>query len=105
MFCKYCGYEMNDNDKFCAHCGKFVDNNNNQIQTNDTGSFGWAVLGFFIPIIGLILFLVWNTERPKTAKKAGIGALVGVIAEFVFTFIYIIIIFALAYEFNWIIKA
>ena len=24
----------------------------------DSGSFGWAVLGFFFPIVGLILFLV-----------------------------------------------
>ena len=77
MYCKYCGYKTNDNDKFCANCGKFINVNNNQIQTNDTGSFGWAVLGFFIPIIGLILFLVWRNTKPKSAKMAGIGAIVG----------------------------
>lgn len=45
----------------------------------DTGSFGWAVLGFFIPLAGLILFLVWRTEKPLSAKKAGVGALTGVL--------------------------
>lgn len=44
---------------------------------NDSGSFGWAVLGFFIPLAGLILFLVWRQTKPNCAKKAGIGAIVG----------------------------
>lgn len=43
----------------------------------DKGSFGWAVLGFFFPIVGLILFLVWKDSKPKSAKVAGIGAIVG----------------------------
>ena len=33
-----------------------------------------------IPIAGLILFLVWKDTKPRTAKAAGIGALVCVIA-------------------------
>ena len=45
----------------------------------DKGSFGWAVLGFFIPLVGLILFLAWKNTKPKSAKKAGIGALVSTI--------------------------
>lgn len=47
-------------------------------QSNDSGSFGWAVLGFFIPLVGLILWLVWKDSKPKSAKMSGIGALVGV---------------------------
>ena len=42
-------------------------------------SFGWAVLGFFIPLAGLILFLVWGQTRPEDAKAAGKGALISVI--------------------------
>lgn len=48
-----------------------------QPAVNDSGSIGWAVLGFFIPIVGLILFLVWNKTKPQCAKMAGIGALIG----------------------------
>lgn len=43
----------------------------------DSGSIGWVILGFFIPIVGLILFLVWKNTKPQCAKMAGIGAIVG----------------------------
>lgn len=52
-------------------------------QPADTGSFGWAVLGFFFPIVGLILFLVWKSEKPVSAKQAGMGALASVISTVV----------------------
>lgn len=52
-------------------------------QEQDTGSMGWGVLGFFLPLVGLILFLVWQDTRPKDAKMAGKGALIGVIVSIV----------------------
>lgn len=60
------------------------------VNTNpaDTGSFGWAVLGFFIPLVGLILYLVWQDSRPKDASKAGKGALTGFIINIVLGIIY-----------------
>ena len=45
----------------------------------DRGGFMWGLLGCCIPVVGLVLFLVWRDEKPKTAKAAGIGALVSVI--------------------------
>lgn len=45
----------------------------------DRGGFWWGLLGCCIPVVGLVLFLVWRDEKPKTAKAAGIGALVSVI--------------------------
>lgn len=53
----------------------------------DSGSFGWAVLGFFFPIVGLILYLVWKDTKPKSAKQAGMGALVSVIINVVLVII------------------
>lgn len=41
----------------------------------DNGGFGWGLLGCCVPVAGLILFLVWKDTKPKTAKAAGIGAL------------------------------
>ena len=38
-----------------------------------------ASWGFCIPIVGLILFLVWKDQKPRTAKVAGVGALISVI--------------------------
>lgn len=47
---------------------------------NDASSFGYAALGFFIPIVGLVLYLIWKDQMPLRAKSAGKGALVSVIA-------------------------
>lgn len=73
-----------------------------QPTAQDNGSFGWAVLGFFIPIAGLILYLVWRTEKPLSARRAGIGALVSVIVGAVLTVLLIIVEVAiLAYMPTW----
>lgn len=49
----------------------------------DAGSFGWAVLGFFIPLVGLILWMIWKNDRPGDAGMAGKGALVSMIINVV----------------------
>ena len=51
-------------------------NYSNKPQVTDKGGFLWGLLGCCIPIVGLVLFLVWKDQKPKTAKAAGIGALV-----------------------------
>lgn len=52
--------------------------------TADSGSFGWAVLGFFVPLVGLILYFVWKTERPSNAVRCRNGAIVGIAANIIF---------------------
>lgn len=79
-YCKNCGAQISDQAAVCTACGS--------TQTTapavvDKGGFGWGALGCCIPIVGLILFLVWKDTKPKTAKAAGIGALVSVIAGIV----------------------
>lgn len=75
-FCKNCGNQIDDNIVICPSCGA---NQNIAPQTTDNGGFLWGLLGCCIPIVGLVLFLVWKDSKPKTAKAAGIGALVSVI--------------------------
>ncbi len=77
-YCKKCGKEIEDEAVVCPHCGIQQETAANP-SVVDSGSFGWAVLGCCIPLVGLILFLVWNGQKPKSAKMAGIGALVSVI--------------------------
>ena len=123
-YCSNCGKELADSSAFCSECGapqQGAPSEPQQYQESvyrqappqqnqqpyqapqqapqqapvvDSGSFGWALLGFFFPVVGLILFLVWKDQKPLTAKKAGLGALVGVIASVVFMVIYFIIVFA-----------
>ena len=75
-FCKYCGAQIDDNAVVCTSCGA---SQSTAPAVVDNGGFGWGVLGCCIPIVGLILFLVWKDTKPKTAKAAGIGALVSTI--------------------------
>ena len=55
-----------------------------QSNPDDKGGCLWGGLCFLFPIVGLILYLVWRKERRATARSCGIGALVGVIVQFVF---------------------
>lgn len=64
-----------------------MDNN-----VQDNGGFLWGLLGFCIPVVGLILFLIWKDQKPKTAKAAGIGALVSVIV-YVVAYVLMFIVF------------
>lgn len=63
----------------------------NNVQPQHTGNKAWAVLGAFLPLVGLILFLVWKNDRPADAKYAGIGALIGVIVNVVISIISFVI--------------
>lgn len=90
MYCRFCGKNIAEDSKYCPYCGAPVyqeDFYPRPRQENGSG-FGWGVPGFFIPIVGLILFLVWKNEMPVRAKSAGIGALIGVIVEIVFVFFF-----------------
>lgn len=66
-----------------------MDENTNVV---DKGGFLWGLLGCCIPIVGLILFLVWKDSKPKTAKAAGIGALVSVVLAIIYYIIVFVII-------------
>lgn len=58
-----------------------VDNNekNYNPSEDDDVSPIYGVIGFFIPIIGFIIWLVLVNTKPKSAKIAGISALIGFI--------------------------
>lgn len=80
MYCSKCGAKLSENSSFCSECGNSIKGTpTTEIKENSTSSFVWGILGFFVPIAGLILFLVWKNERPSDAKTAGIGALIWVI--------------------------
>jgi hypothetical protein len=85
-FCQHCGQEVEVNQEVCLSCGRAVKPSlgTSKVQSNDEGGFLWGLLGFCIPIIGLILYLVWMNDRPNTAKSAGMGALISVGISIVF---------------------
>ena len=102
--CSMCGSQFQDNFNACPNCGntnlsvatgqampgqtyqqpgmqqpmygqQMPGPNVQPVDTN--GNFGWAVLGFLIPIVGWILYFVWKNTKPGNAKMAGIGGICG----------------------------
>ena len=90
--CPYCNAENIDEAVVCQNCGASLENVGPSVSTQTTnntannyapaeeGAIGWGFLGFFIPIAGLILFIVWRNDKPKSSKAAGISVIVGVVA-------------------------
>lgn len=89
-YCYYCGNEMKDNQELCLACGKLV--NQKQSSVSDTGGFLWGLLGFFVPIAGLILYLLWRDDYPLNSQAAGLGALINVGMGLSFFVFYLLLI-------------
>lgn len=100
MYCRNCGKEIADNAYVCPNCGVLTqagqEDQKAASPSEDSGSkAGWGILSFFIPIVGLILFCVWRTERPQTSKTCGICALVSFLLSVVAVILYIVIAVAI----------
>lgn len=91
MYCKNCGRPVDDTSSYCNNCGARIDNKPNTDASEDSLSLGFAIFGFFIPIVGLILFLIYEEKKPKRAKSAVKGALIGFITEIVLAIILVIL--------------
>ena len=85
-YCLNCGKEVDNNQEYCMNCGVAL----SKPKKEDKGGFLWGLVGFLVPILGLIFFIIWREEKPKTSKAVGIGALVSVILYFLYIVINII---------------
>ncbi|MDD3303421.1 MAG: zinc-ribbon domain-containing protein [Clostridia bacterium] len=119
MFCRECGKKVEEGNKFCTGCGAKIepikvvkkkevekpvevivkDEKQQESQTNNTNqatevkdkvSIGFNILSFFVPIVGLILFLIYRKETPKRAKAMGICALIGYLLWMIITIVCIV---------------
>lgn len=99
-YCSKCGKEIMDEAVVCPNCGCSLEETKAQNST-DSSSAGWAFLGFCIPIVGLILYLVWKDSMPLRAKSAGKGALISVIILVIIYAIYAVILGILIGNGSW----
>lgn len=95
MYCTHCGQQINDEAVICPHCG--CETGRKRIAYNDAKSTGFSVLGFFFPVIGLILYLVWKEDYPLKANSAGKGALIGVIVSVALYILVYVVVFGLIF--------
>lgn len=87
-FCKNCGSKIDDKAVICPKCGV-----PQQSLEPDNGGFLWGLLGCLVPVAGLVLYLIWKDTKPKSAKAAGIGALISVgLGIFLFVIYFLILI-------------
>lgn len=107
-YCPRCGQPSNDINNVCSSCGFVFFNQNqsyggqqyanqpvynpNMYRPMDAPNVGFGVLGFFFPLIGLILYLCWKDQTPLKAKSAGKGALIGFISSVVISIITVIVL-------------
>ena len=95
-FCTHCGAEIADAAVVCVKCGCSLENNSTQIRTDDAPSAGFAVLGFFLPLIGAILILVWSKSNPQKALSCAKGIAISLIVSAAIGLIVIPAIFSTA---------
>jgi len=94
-YCPHCGANVHDEAVLCVHCGRTIKDMKQPVGSGvrDEGGFLWGLLGFMIPVAGLIIYLLWKEDHPLNAKAAGVGALVNVGIGLSFFVIYILFIF------------
>ena len=110
-FCVNCGKELEDTGAFCPHCGTACAQPAPQQPvyqqpapqqpapaTKDAPSFAMALVGFLVPIVGLILYLLNKDTKPLEAASAGKGALVSVSCGVVLWILYFVFVFVLAFS-------
>lgn len=102
MECNYCGGKVKEDNIYCPNCGEKVNTKKKNPKKEDKAEvvvvdgkktekvdqssdypFLFGLLGFFVPIAGLVLFIVWRQEKPKDSTASGIGALIRVILLFI----------------------
>lgn len=80
-------YNLNQNN--------YQSNTSNQVQ-EEKANVWLAILSWFIPLAGLIIFLVKKDKQPKTAKVSGICALISFILNIVIVIITIMLFSSIA---------
>lgn len=94
LFCPGCGKRLSPNEQFCAACGRKRPESAQPVEqpqqaqqgyyqqpvySQDIPTSGMNALGFFLPGVGLILYLIWKDQTPMKARSIGKFALIGFI--------------------------
>ena len=100
-YCMHCGNPCDPKAAICVKCGAPFGKSQFHIPSEDDKPSGiLKVLCFFIPVLGLILFLVNMNEKPVSAKAYGKSALIGFVVGIALYVIFFIAMFMLPFIFG-----
>ncbi len=74
-YCRNCGSSIDDEAQFCPLCGGRQSVSRTERSVDDDDSIVWGILGFLIPMVGFILWIIWREEKPKRSRMIAIGIL------------------------------
>lgn len=93
MYCHQCGKEVGEDMKYCPYCGTVMQNGQVYDQREyDAPSLLFAFVSFFIPIAGIVLYVIWRKEFPKKAASCLKGLVAGIIVEIILYIVFLSII-------------
>lgn len=99
-YCVKCGKKLEDNVGFCPDCGQAVlgsvikeslSVSTNNLIAHDKPSNVVKWISFFFPIIGIILYVLWQGTTPKKARSALEGAMKGLLTCVILVIVFILI--------------
>ena len=82
MFCSKCGKEIMEEAVICPNCGCPVVGKTISNSVEDIPNGGLNVLGFLIPLAGLIMYCTMVGKTPKKANQIGLFSLIGFVVNF-----------------------
>ena len=80
-YCRNCGSSIDDEAQFCPLCGGRQSGARTERSVDDDDSIVWGILGFLLPLIGFILWIIWREEKPKRARTVAIGIMLFIIVS------------------------
>ena len=78
-FCKACGTEVLDTAIVCVKCGSPLTNDSAVTAWSTNRMWGYGVLAFLIPIVGIVLGIIGLTKEPRRLQ-GGILLIVSIFA-------------------------
>lgn len=83
-YCKECGSAVDERNKYCISCGNPMGPLSPKIEHHNLeyeGSYAWFIMGFFFPVVGIVLFFVWLHNKRKSSRSALLGSFISIIVS------------------------
>ena len=68
VYCHHCGKVVQEDMQYCPNCGYPLQNSPYVYHEKDAPSFLFALISFFAPLVGLVLYIIWRKDFPQKAK-------------------------------------